>query len=254
MKNLTIDIQGQIALVQINRPKALNALNSETLDELYACLKEMELRRDIRILILTGAGTKAFVAGADISEMHQATAVEGLAMARLADRTFSLLENMPQVSIAAVNGYALGGGCEIAMACDIRVAAETAKFGQPECGLGIIPGFGGTQRLSRLVGKGRAKELIFTCDMEAYRIGLVNQIVPAEELMDACYAMGQKILKKGGYAVSLAKRVINAGMDMDLASGLELEATSFGLVFSTHDKYEGMGAFLEKRPAQLTDF
>ena len=258
MKNLTIDIQGQIALVQINRPKALNALNSETLDELYACLKEMVLRRDIRILILTGAGTKAFVAGADISEMHQATAVEGLAMARLADRTFSLLENMPQVSIAAVNGYALGGGCEIAMACDIRVAAETAKFGQPECGLGIIPGFGGTQRLSRLVGKGRAKELIFTCDMidaqEAYRIGLVNQIVPAEELMDACYAMGQKILKKGGYAVSLAKRVINAGMDMDLASGLELEATSFGLAFSTHDKYEGMGAFLEKRPAQLTDF
>ena len=124
MKNLTIDIQGQIALVQINRPKALNALNSETLDELYACLKEMELRRDIRILILTGAGTKAFVAGADISEMHQATAVEGLAMARLADRTFSLLENMPQVSIAAVNGYALGGGCEIAMACDIRVAAQ----------------------------------------------------------------------------------------------------------------------------------
>lgn len=258
MKNITVDVHDQIATVQINRPKALNALNSETLHELAECLTEIETRKDIRILILTGAGSKAFVAGADISEMYEATAAEGAAMARLADQAFSKLENMPQVTIAAVNGYALGGGCEIAMACDIRIAAETAKFGQPECGLGIIPGFGGTQRLSRLVGKGRAKELIFTCDMidaqEAYRIGLVNQVVPAEKLMDTCLETGKKIMKKGGYAVSLAKRVINAGMDVDLASGLELEATSFGLAFSTHDKHEGMGAFLEKRPAQLTDF
>ena len=179
-------------------------------------------------------------------------------MALLADEAFCRLERMPQVSIAAVNGYALGGGCELAMACDIRVAADTAVFGQPECGLGIIPGFGGTQRLARLIGRGRAKELIFTCDridaQEAYRVGLANKVVPAEQLMTACREMAERILSKGSYAVSIAKSMINAGMDMDLNNALKMEADAFGFTFSSYDKKEGMTAFLEKRPANLTDF
>ena len=190
--------------------------------------------------------------------MVNATPAEGRAMALLADEAFSRLEKMPQVTIAAVNGYALGGGCELAMACDIRIAAESAVFGQPECGLGILPGFGGTQRLARLVGKGRAKELIFTCDridaQEAYRIGLANKVVAKDALLDECRAMAGRILSKGSYAISLAKASIESGMDTDLASGLGLEATNFGLSFATHDKKEGMTAFLEKRPADLTDF
>ena len=219
---------------------------------------EIAERKDIRVVILTGSGTKAFVAGADISEMVNATPAEGRKMGLLAKEAFLKLETMPQVTIAAVNGYALGGGCEISMACDIRVASDNAKFGQPETGLGILPGFGGTQRLPRLVGKGRAKELIFTCDQidaqEAYRIGLANKVVPQEELLDTCKAMAKKIMSKGSYAVSLAKQAINTGMDTDLASGLTLEANLFGLSFSTDDKKEGMTAFLEKRKANLTDF
>ena len=258
MNNLKLETSEGIALVTIDRPKALNALNSETLGELNECLKELEQRKDIRVILLTGGGQKAFVAGADISEMVNAAPAGGRAMALLADEAFCRLENMPQVTIAAVNGYALGGGCEIAMACDIRIAAENAVFGQPECGLGIIPGFGGTQRLARLVGKGRAKELIFTCGridaQEAYRIGLANKVVPQAELLDACRAMAKTIMSKGGYAVSVAKAVINAGLDMDLANGLKMEADAFGLTFATHDKQEGMTAFLEKRPAELTDF
>lgn len=256
--HLLVEVKDQIAVVSINNPKSLNALNSATLEELNACLAEIEGRKDIRVVIITGAGPKAFVAGADISEMVNASPEAGRAMARLADEAFCRLEQMPQVSIAAVNGYALGGGCELAMSCDIRIASEKAVFGQPECGLGILPGFGGTQRLARLVGKGRAKELIFTCDridaQEAYRIGLANQVVPADTLMDTCFAMAGRILSKGSYAVTLAKHCIETGMDTDLASGLELEATSFGLSFATHDKQEGMTAFLEKRPANLTDF
>lgn len=179
-------------------------------------------------------------------------------MALLAKEAFRRLETMPQATIAAVNGYALGGGCELAMSCDIRVAAENAVFGQPECGLGILPGFGGTQRLARLVGKGRAKELIFTCDkidaQEAYRIGLANKVVPQAQLLDACFAMAEKMLFKGSYAISLAKMCIETGMNTDLDSGLNMEATNFGLSFATNDKKEGMTAFLEKRKATLTDF
>ena len=251
MENLRLEVAEQIALVTIDRPRALNALNSATLRELNDCLRELEQRKDVRVILLTGGGEKSFVAGADISEMVNATPAEGRAMALLADEAFCRLENMPQVTIAAVNGYALGGGCEIAMACDIRIAAENAVFGQPECGLGILPGFGGTQRLARLVGKGRAKELIFTCDridaQEAWRIGLVNKVVPQAELLDACRAMAQRILKNGGYAVTLAKQAINAGLDTDLDSGLQMEANLFGLAFATQDKHEGMTAFLEKR-------
>ena len=251
MNNLLLEVEGGIALLTINRPKALNALNSETLAELNACLAELENNEDVKVVILTGSGEKSFVAGADISEMVNATPAEGRKMGLLAREAFGRLENMPQVTIAAVNGFALGGGCEISMSCDIRVASDNAKFAQPECGLGILPGFGGTQRLPRLVGKGRAKELIFTCDMisadEAFRMGLANHVVPQAELIDYCKAMAGRIMKNGPYAVSLAKQVINSGADMDLDNGLKLEANIFGLSFSTEDKMEGMTAFLEKR-------
>lgn len=219
MNNLLMEVENEIAVVTINRPKSLNALNSETLAELDQCFSEISRRKDIRVVILTGSGEKSFVAGADISEMVNATPAEGRQMGLLAKEAFLKLETMPQVTIAAVNGYALGGGCEISMACDIRVAAENARFAQPETGLGILPGFGGTQRLSRLVGKGRAKELIFTCDQidaeEAYRIGLANKVVPQAELIDYCKKMAAKIMSKGSYAISLAKEAINTGMDTD---------------------------------------
>lgn len=258
MNNLLMEVENEVAVVTINRPKALNALNSETLAELKELFGEISQRKDIKVVILTGSGEKAFVAGADISEMVNATAAEGRTMGLLAKEAFIALEKMQQVTIAAVNGFALGGGCEISMCCDIRIASEKAKFGQPETGLGIIPGFGGTQRLARLVGKGRAKEMIFTCDMidaqEAYRIGLANKVVPAEELMDYCKSMAAKIVSKGSYANALAKQMIEVGYDLDLSNALTLEANVFGLSFSTHDKKEGMTAFLEKRKADLTDF
>ena len=251
MNNLLLEVENGIALLTINRPKALNALNSETLAELNACLAELENNDDVKVVILTGSGEKSFVAGADISEMVNATPAEGRKMGLLAREAFGRLENMPQVTIAAVNGFALGGGCEISMSCDIRVASDNAKFAQPECGLGILPGFGGTQRLPRLVGKGRAKELIFTCDMisadEAFRMGLANHVVPQAELIDYGKAMAGRIMKNGPYAVALAKQAINTGSDTDLDSGLKLEANLFGLSFSTADKMEGMTAFLEKR-------
>lgn len=258
MKNIIVEVENEIAVVTISREKSLNALNSETLAELKECFENIAARKDVRVLILTGAGKKAIVAGADISEMVNATPAEGRKMGMLAKEAFMLLETMPQVTIAAVNGYALGGGCEISMACDIRIASDNAKFGQPEVGLGILPGFGGTQRLARLVGKGRAKEIIFTCDQidaqEAYRIGLANKVVPQDELLDTCKSMAEKIMSKGSYAISLAKEAINTGLETDLASGLTLEADLFGLSFSTADKKEGMTAFLEKRKANLTDF
>ena len=201
MNNLLLEVNGPVAVLTINRPKALNALNSETLNELNVVLSEIEANSDIKVVILTGAGEKSFVAGADISEMVNFTGAEGRAFGMRASEPFFKLQNMRQVTIAAVNGFALGGGCEICMACDIRIASDNALFGQPECGLGIIPGFGGTQRLARLVGMGRAKELIFTCDNidanEAYRIGLVNKVVAKEELIDTAKKMAAKIISKG---------------------------------------------------------
>ena len=251
MNNLLLEVENGVALLTINRPKALNALNSETLAELNTCLAELENNDEVKVVILTGSGEKSFVAGADISEMVNATPAEGRKMGLLAREAFGRLENMPQVTIAAVNRFALCGGCEISMACDIRVASDNAKIGQPECGLGILPGFGGTQRLPRLVGKGRAKELIFTCDMisadDAFRMGLANHVVPQAELIDYCKAMAGRIMKNGPLAVALAKQAINTGSDTDLDSGLKLEANLFGLSFSTADKMEGMTAFLEKR-------
>ncbi len=263
-KNLVLNVEDEIAVLAISRPAALNALNTETLEELTVCLNEIEARDDIKVLILTGGPDKkdnpykSFVAGADISEMVNFTAPEARAFGTKAATPFFKLMEMRQVTIAAVNGFALGGGCEIAMACDIRIAADNAIFGQPETGLGIIPGFGGTQRLARLIGMGRAKELIFTCDNidanEAYRIGLVNKVVAKEELMDTAKAMAKKICSKGSYAIALAKVAINNGYDMDIKNAVENEANLFGVVNDTHDKKEGMGAFLEKRAATLTDF
>ena len=259
-----LDVENEIAVLTISRPAALNALNSETLDELNTALTEIEGRDDIKVVILTGGpdkkdnAFKSFVAGADIAEMVNFTAPEARAFGIRASVPFFKLMNMRQVTIAAVNGFALGGGCEIAMACDIRIASDNAIFGQPECGLGIIPGFGGTQRLARLVGMGRAKEMIFTCDnidaAEAYRIGLVNKVVAKEELMETAKTMAAKIISKGSYAVSVAKAAINNGYDMDIKNAVEMEANLFGVVNDTHDKKEGMGAFLEKRKADLTDF
>ena len=235
MNNVKVDVKNEIAYVTIDRPKALNALNSETLKELNETFSDIRDRKDVKVLILTGGGEKSFVAGADISEMVNATPQEGRAMS-----------------------IALGGGCEISMACDIRVASKNALFGQPEVGLGIIPGFGGTQRLPRLVGKGIAKELIFTTDSikadEAYRIGLVNHVVEKEELIDYCTKMAEKIISKASYAVTLAKQVINLGLESDLHTGIQLEANTFASTFETHDKKEGMTAFLEKRKADLSDF
>lgn len=264
MNNLALDVKDEIAVLKISRPAALNALNSETLDELTQALTEIEGRDDIKVVILTGGADKkgnefkSFVAGADIAEMVNFTAAEARAFGMRASVPFFKLMNMRQVTIAAINGFALGGGCEIAMACDIRIASENASFAQPECGLGIIPGFGGTQRLARLVGMGRAKELIFTCDNidanEAYRIGLINKVVAKEELMPTAEAMAKKIISKGSYAVAIAKAAINNGYDMDIKNAVEMEANLFGITCSTHDKAEGMGAFLEKRAANLTDF
>ena len=262
--NLKLEVADEIATLTISRPAALNALNSETLEELDVCLTEIEARDDIKVVILTGGPDKkdnqfkSFVAGADISEMVNFTAPEARAFGIKASVPFFKLMNMRQITIAAVNGFALGGGCEIAMACDIRIASENATFGQPETGLGIIPGFGGTQRLARLVGMGRAKEMIFTCEnidaQEAYRIGLVNKVVSKEELYETANAMAKKIISKGSYANAVAKAAINNGYDMDIKNAVEMEANLFGVVNDTHDKKEGMGAFLEKRKAELTDF
>ena len=222
MNNLLMEVENEIAVVTINRPKSLNSLNSETLAELDACFTEIQNRKDIKVVILTGSGQKSFVAGADISEMVNATPAEGRTMGLLAKEAFLKLENMPQVTIAAVNGFALGGGCEISMACDIRVAAENAKFAQPETGLGIIPGFGGTQRLARLVGKGRAKEMIFTCDtidaQEAYRIGLANHVVPQDELIDFCKKWQLRSWIKEATLFPFAKQCINIGLDTILTT------------------------------------
>ena len=262
--NLKLEVAEEIAVLTISRPAALNALNSGTLDELNTALTEIEARDDIKVVILTGGPDKkgnefkSFVAGADISEMVNFTAAEARAFGMRASVPFFKLMNMRQVTIAAVNGFALGGGCEISMACDIRIASDNATFAQPETGLGIIPGFGGTQRLARLVGMGRAKEMIFTCDSvdaaEAYRIGLVNKVVAPEELMNTAKAMAKKIISKGSYAVSVAKAAINNGYDMDIKNAVEMEANLFGVTCSTHDKTEGMTAFLERRAADLTDF
>ncbi|WP_027634597.1 short-chain-enoyl-CoA hydratase [Clostridium hydrogeniformans] len=251
LKNVLFEKEGKIAIVTINRPKALNALNSETLKELDNILDIIENDDEIYAIVLTGAGDKAFVAGADITEMKDLSALEGRRFSILGNKIFRRLENIEKVVIAAIPGFALGGGCELSMACDIRIASEKAKFGQPEVGLGITPGFGGTQRLPRLVGEGRAKELIFTARIvkaeEAYNIGLVNKIVPLENLIDEAKAMANLIASQGPAAIRLSKAAINRGMQCDIDTALMYEAEVFGECFSTEDQKEGMTAFVEKR-------
>lgn len=255
-ENLLFEVDSGIGLVTINRPKALNALNAATIYELERLFDELAKDHTVKAVILTGSGEKSFVAGADITEMQSMSAIEGRNWGKLAQAVFNKIENLPKPVIAAVNGYALGGGCEISMACDIRIASEKAKFGQPEVSLGIPPGFGGTQRLSRLVGKGRAKELLFTGDMidavEAYRIGLVNKVVAPAELITTAKAMAQRIMSRAPIAVQICKAAVNEGLDTDLESGIAYEAEVFGLCFSTDDQKEGMAAFIEKRKANFT--
>lgn len=255
-ENLLLEAENGIGIVSINRPKALNALNAATIYELDRMFDQLAGDDAIKAVILTGSGAKAFVAGADITEMQPMSAIEGRSWAKLAQAVFNKIENLAKPVIAAVNGYALGGGCEIAMACDIRIAAETAKFGQPEVSLGIPPGFGGTQRLARLVGKGRAKELLFTGDMidaaEAYRIGLVNKLTVPADLLDTAKALAQKIMSRAPVAVQVCKAAVNEGLDTDLESAVAYEAEVFGLCFATSDQKEGMAAFVEKRKAEFS--
>ena len=249
-KNIIVDKEDGVGIVKMNRPDALNALNTETLQELEKAFAHLGESGDVKVIIITGEG-KAFVAGADIAEMKDMSADEAKAFSQKGQKVFDLIARIDKPVIAAVNGFALGGGCELAMACDIRIASEKAKLGQPEVNLGIIPGFAGTQRLARLVGAAKAKELIFTGDLidaqTAHSVGLVNQVVPAEELMDVCMEMAKKIASKGPTAVKLAKKVIDDGIQRSLYQGSALERDGFAECFTGDEAKEGMTAFLEKR-------
>jgi enoyl-CoA hydratase/carnithine racemase len=251
LANVLYETKGAIAYVTVNRPKVLNALNTPTWSDLRRAFEQVRDDAAIRGAILTGAGNKAFIAGADISELAKVTAFEAEQSSRFGQEVLDLIENLGKPVIAAVNGFALGGGCETAMACTLRLAVETAKFGQPEVALGLIPGGGGTQRLPRLVGKGRALQLILSGDMisaeEAYRIGLVNEIVPAADLIARAEAILTKIASNAPIAVKFALEATNKGMDTSQGEGLLLEASYFGLCAATEDKKEGTTAFLEKR-------
>lgn len=244
-----------VAVLTINRPEALNAMNAALLDELSATLAQVEADAEIRVLVLTGTG-KAFIAGADIAYMRGFSSSEAKAWAEKGQATVGMIESMKKPVIAAVNGYALGGGTELALACDIRVAADRAIFGQPEVKLGMTAGFGGTQRLPRLVGTGMAKEMLFTGDHynaeAALRMGLVNKVVPADELLPYCLDMARRIAARGPLAVRLTKEAVNQGRDMDLEKALRLEAGLYAVVFSTDEPDEGCGAFLEKREPKWT--
>ena len=251
LNNVILEKEDHLAIITINRPKALNALNSETLNDINSVLDDLEKDNNIYAVILTGAGEKSFVAGADIAEMKDLNEEEGRKFGELGNKVFRRLETLDKPVIAAVNGFALGGGCEISMACDIRIASETALFGQPEAGLGITPGFGGTQRLARIVGIGRAKELIYSAQNikadEAYRIGLVNKVVPLEELMPTAKKLASKIMRNAPIAVKLCKDAINRGMQVDIDKAVNIESEDFGKCFATEDQTEGMTAFLERR-------
>lgn len=253
MSFIMYEQDGFVGVITINRPNALNALNSEVLKELDATLDGINLETT-RALIITGAGAKSFVAGADIGEMSTLTKAEGEAFGKRGNDVFRKIETLPIPVIAAVNGFALGGGCEIAMSCDIRLCSDTAVFGQPEVGLGITPGFGGTQRLARLIPIGKAKEIIYGAINikadEAYRLGLVNAVYPLEELLPAAKKLAAKIAKNAPIAVRACKKAINDGLDVDMDKAIEIEEKLFGACFETEDQIEGMKAFLEKRKVE----
>jgi enoyl-CoA hydratase/carnithine racemase len=254
-ENILLEKKNSIAYVTLNRPKVLNALNTATMEELRASFHDIKNDDGIRVVILTGAGEKAFVAGADISELASQDAVSGKKYAHRGQSVLNLIENLGKPVIACINGFALGGGCELAMACTMRLASENAKLGQPEVKLGIIPGYGGTQRLPRLVGKGLAMQHVLTGEMisaqEAHRIGLVNEVTSAADLIPRAEAIAAKIIANAPLAVQYAIEAVNKGMEMTLAEGLFLEASLFGVCCATDDKKEGTTAFLEKRAAQF---
>ena len=251
MTNVLLEKKGNVAVATINRPQALNALNSDVLTDLDELVNVVSADSDIRALVITGSGAKAFVAGADIGEMSTLTPEEGEAFGKHGNDVFRRIETLPIPTIAAVNGFALGGGCELSMACDIRICADTAVFGQPEVGLGITPGFGGTQRLARLVSPGMAKQLIYTARNikadEAYRIGLVNAVYPVEELLPQAEKLANTIAANAPIAVRACKKAINEGLQVDMDAAVVIEEKLFGSCFKTADQIEGMGAFLEKR-------
>jgi enoyl-CoA hydratase len=255
MDTLLLERDGAVAIVTINRPQVLNALNSQTLDELRRAVLDLKRDESVRVVILTGAGAKAFVAGADINELAVQTPTGGREHALAGQHVFDLVENMGKPVIAAINGYALGGGCELAMACTLRLAADTARLGQPEIALGLIPGYAGTQRLPRLVGKGRAMAIMLTgapiAADEALRIGLVNLVFPAAELMAEARKLAQQLAGAAPMAMRYIINAVNKGMEMPFAEACQYEATLFGLVASTDDMREGTAAFLQKRKAEF---
>lgn len=249
MEFVTYEAEGAVGIITINRPKALNALNSQVLEELDEAFSAVDINT-VRCLILTGAGEKSFVAGADIGEMSTLTKAEGEAFGKKGNDIFRKIETFPIPVIAAVNGFALGGGCEISMSCDIRICSENAVFGQPEVGLGITPGFGGTQRLARVIGVGKAKEMIYSARNikadEAYRIGLVNNVYPLDELMPAAKKLASIIAANAPIAVRNCKKAINDGLQVDMDEAIVIEEKLFGDCFETEDQKAGMGNFLEK--------
>jgi enoyl-CoA hydratase len=254
-ETISVEHDGSLAIVTIRREAALNALSSRVMADLTHAAGELELAEDVRVVAVTGAGSKAFVAGADIAEMKDLAPAQAQAFAEMGGNLGHAIEHSSKPWIAAVNGFALGGGCELALACDFIIAADHAKFGQPEVKLGVIPGFGGTQRLARRVGVAKAKELCFTGDVvaaaEALRIGLADQLVPAAELMTRVRELAGKIAANGPLAVAEAKRLIHLGQSMPLDAALALEQRSFGLLFASADQKEGMTAFVGKRPASF---
>jgi len=255
-QNLLVESEEGVCIITFNRPQVLNALSRATMLELATAIERAEGDEQVRCIILTGAGAKAFVAGADIHELHAIpNGTVGAEFATWGQGILFSIENLRKPVIAAINGYALGGGCELAMACDIRIAADTAKLGQPEINLGIIPGYGGTQRLPRLVGKSYAKWLILSGEtisaQEALRVGLVDKVVPSSELMATAIELAHRIAGKPALALALAKNSINVGSEVDLVSACAYEASQFGLACATEDRVEGTVAFLEKRPAQF---
>ena len=256
MDFILYEVDGAVGTITINRPKALNALNSQVLDELDATLDAIDLDT-VRAVILTGAGDKSFVAGADIGEMSTLTKAEGEAFGKTGNDVFRKIETFPIPVIAAVNGFALGGGCEISMSCDIRICSENAIFGQPEVGLGITPGFGGTQRLARIVGVGKAKEMIYTAfnikAEEAYRIGLVNAVYPQEELLAAAKKLANKIASNAPIAVRAYKKAINEGLQVDMDTAIVIEEKLFGDCFETEDQKYGMAFFLDKNKEKVKE-
>lgn len=250
-KNLLVELKNKIAVVILNRPDKLNALNAETLSEIKQVFEELKNNDSINVIIITGSGEKAFVAGADISEINKLNMLEGKKFAEFGQAVFSLIENFDKPVIAAVNGFALGGGCELSLSCHIRLASENAKFGQPEVNLGIIPGYGGTQRLTRLINSGRAMEMILTGDMidanEALRLGLVNKVYPQTELLNKAIDLAEKIASKGQQAIRLAIKAVKVVDQVSLRDGQNVEASLFALCCGTEDFKEGTSAFLEKR-------